>query len=430
MKRIALAGVLAALAAAAVEAGSGKPIVIRAARLLDVRTGRYEDQPAVTVVDGRIERVELGSSGAPPGAAVIDLPGKTLLPGLIDAHTHLLLQGDATSREYEDQILKEAVPHRVARAIRAARIALEHGFTTLRDVETEGAGDADVALRDAIEEGIIPGPRLKVVTRALATTGSYPLLGFRSDWVFPTGVQVCDGAEACRKAVREQIARGADWIKIYANTGGLFLTSDHYVDSDRIWTKEEMAAVVDEAHARHRRVAAHATSDTGVRMAVEAGVDSIEHGDSIRPEIAAEMARRRIFLCPTIWIGKYVAGPRAKEGRRIWAEMPEVERKSFQNAMRAGVPIAFGTDAGGFPWTEFSEALEFSAMVEDGMTPIEAIRCATLGAARLLRMEDEIGTLEVGKSADLIAVDGDPLRDVRALESVSFVMKGGDVVKR
>lgn len=418
----AMAGVLAA-------AEAPGTIVVRAARLLDVRSGAYRNDPVITIRAGRIEKVEFGRAPA-PGEETVDLAGETLLPGLIDAHTHVLLQGDATSREYEDQILREAVPHRVARAVRAARIALEHGFTTIRDLETEGAGDADAALRDAIDEGVIPGPRMKVVTRALATTGSYPILGFRSDWNFPVGVQVCDGADGCRKAVREQVARGADWIKIYANTGGLFLTPDHTVDSDRIWTKEEMAAVVDEAHARHRPVAAHATSDTGVRMAVEAGVDSIEHGDSIRPEVAAEMARRHIFLCPTIWIGRYVAEPRAKEGRGIWAEMPEVEKTSFRNALKAGVPIAFGTDAGGFPWTEYSEALEFSAMVEDGMTPVEAIRSATVRAAELLRMEKEIGSIEPGKRADLVAVKGDPLRDVRALESVSFVMKDGAVVKR
>jgi imidazolonepropionase-like amidohydrolase len=431
MKRLVLGGMLSIFCCSLFAAEPNKPVVVRAARLLDVKSGVYRQDPVITIRAGRIEKVEFGAAAAAPSPAeVIELPGKTLLPGLIDAHTHLLLQGDATSREYEDQILKESIPHRVARAVRAARIALEHGFTTIRDVETEGAYEADAALRDAIEEGVIPGPRMKVVTRALATTGSYPVLGFRSDWEFPTGVQVCDGADGCRKAVREQIARGADWIKIYANTGGLFLTKDHYVDSDRIWTKEEMAAVVDEAHARHRPVAAHATSDTGVRMAVEAGVDSIEHGDSIRPEIAAEMARRRIYLCPTIWIGKYVAGPRAKEGRAIWAEMPEVEKKSFGNAMKAGVPIAFGTDAGGFPWTEFSEALEFYAMVEDGMTPLEAIRSATVRASELLRMEGEVGSIEPGKRGDLIAVEGDPLRDVKALEKVTFVMKGGDVVKR
>jgi imidazolonepropionase-like amidohydrolase len=403
-----------------------KTVRIRAAWLLDVRAGKMKEGPVVTVEGNRISKVEFAPSRRETSEqGVIDLPGLTLLPGLIDAHTHVLLQGDATGREYEDQILKEAFPHRVARAVRAAKISLEHGFTTIRDLETEGAFDADAALRDAIAEGVIPGPRMKVVTRALSTTGTYPIVGFRSDWAFPVGVQVCDGADGCRRAVREQIARGADWIKIYANTGGLFLTPDHYIDSDRNWTKEEMAAVVDEAHAHRRPVAAHATSDTGVRMAVEAGVDSIEHGDSIRPEIAAEMARRKISICPTIWIGKYVAEPRAREGRSIWAEMPDVEKKSFQNAMSAGVPIAFGTDAGGFPWTEYSQALEFSAMVEDGMTPLEAIRSATIRGAQLLRMENDLGAVEPGKLADLIAVQGDPTRDVRVLEKVLFVMKDG-----
>ena len=286
---------------------------------------------------------------APPGVRVIDLGDRVLLPGLIDAHTHILLQGDPTAVEYDEQILKEYPAHRVARAVRALKIALEHGFTTMRDLETEGAGYDDVALRDAVNEGVIPGPRLKVVGPALSTTGSYPIQRYRPDWKFPSGVMVCDGADGCRKAVREQLSYGTDWVKIYANTGGLRLTADGYVDSPPNWTKEEIEAVVSEAHAHGVRVAAHARSDTGLRIAIAAGVDSIEHGDSIRPEAAQEMAKKGIFLSPTLTVADYVAGPRAKAGCAICAEMPKIHAKSFENCRKAGVKIAFGTDAGGFP---------------------------------------------------------------------------------
>ena len=198
-------------------------VVVKAARLLDVKTGAYVSNPVVVVRGDRIE--SLGTK-IPPGAAVVDLGDRTLLPGLIDAHTHILLQGDATAPEYHEQILQEYPAHRVARAVRALKIALEHGFTALRDVETEGASYSDVALRDAVNEGVIPGPRMKVAGPALSTTGSYPITHFRPDWVFPIGVQVCDGADPCRKAVREQLSYGTDWVKIYANTGGMRLTGD------------------------------------------------------------------------------------------------------------------------------------------------------------------------------------------------------------
>ena len=403
-----------------------KPVVaLRAARLLDVAAGRYVERPVVVVQGDRI--VSVGTE-APAGARVVDLGARTLLPGLADLHTHVLLQGDATEAEYEQQILKEYPAHRVARAVRALQIALAHGFTTLRDLETEGAGYDDVALRDAVEEGVIPGPRLKVVGPALSTTGTYPILHFRPDWKFPTGVMVCDGADGCRKAVREQISYGTDWVKVYANTGGLRLTADGYVDSPPNWTKEEIEAVVSEAHARGRKVAAHARSDTGVRLAVAAGVDSIEHGDSIRPEAAAEMARKGIALCPTLTVVRYVSGPRAAAGCAICGESAKIQAKSFANCRKAGVKIVFGTDAGGFPWTEINQAREFGYEVELGMTPLEAIRTATTNAAELLGMRGQIGSIEKGAYADLIAVAGDPLEDVTVLTKVDFVMKGGAVI--
>lgn len=401
-------------------------VVVRAARLLDVKTGRYVERPVVVVRAGVVESV---GTQAPPGARVIDLGERTLLPGLIDTHTHVLLQGDATQAEYEQQILKEYPAHRVARAVRAMKIALEHGFTSMRDVETEGAGYDDVALRDAVNEGVVPGPRMQVVGPALSTTGTYPILRFRPDWKFPTGVQLCDGADGCRRAVREQLSFGTDWVKVYANTGGIHTTPDGYIESPPNWTKEELAAVVSEAHARGAKVAAHATSDTGARMAVEAGVDSIEHGTSIRPELAREMARKGIFLSPTLTVTAYVAEPRAREGRAIWAEIPKSQARSFENCRKAGVKIAFGTDAGGFPWTEINQAREFEHEVRLGMSPIEAIRSATTVAAELLGTAGRAGVVEAGAWADLVAVAGDPLRDVSVLSRIDFVMKGGEIVR-
>jgi len=403
-----------------------KLVAVRAARLLDVAAGRYVENAVVVVRGDRIESV---GTQVPAGAAVLDLGDRVLLPGLTDAHTHILLQGDATQAEYEHQILKEYPAHLVARAVRALKIALEHGFTTMRDVETEGASYGDVALRDAVNEGIIPGPRMQVAGPALSTTGTYPIQRFRPDWKFPSGVQVCDGADGCRKAVREQRSYGVDWIKVYANTGGLRFTPDGYIDSPPNWTKEELEAVVSEAHAAGLKVAAHATSDTGTRLAIAAGVDSIEHGTSIRPENAREMAKKGIFLCPTLTVTAYVAEPRAKEGRAIWKEIPRVQAKSFENCRKAGVKIAFGTDAGGFPWTEINQAQEFEHEVRLGMSPLEAIRSATTAAAELLGLQGKIGVIAAGAYADLVAVPGDPLKDVTALSKVDFVMKGGEVAR-
>ncbi len=423
MKGVFLVTLLLWLSPSAAE----EPVVaVRAARLLDVRRGRMVDRPLVVIRGDKIER--LGGE-PPPGARIIDLGERTLLPGFTDAHTHILIQGDATEAEYHAQILREYPSHRVARAVRAMRIALEHGFTTMRDLETEGAGYDDVGLRDAVNERVVDGPRLQVVGPALSTSGSYPILHFRPDWKFPTGVQVCDGADECRKAVREQLSYGTDWVKIYANTGGLHLTADGYIDSPPNWTREEIAAVVTEAHAKGHKVAAHATSDTGLRISVEAGVDSIEHGLSIRPEMAQHMAKKGIYLCPTLTVGAYVAEPRAREGFAIWAEIPKVQAKSLQNSRKAGVKIVFGTDAGGFPWTEINQAKEFSHEVRLGMTPLEAIRSATTVAAEMLGWQGKVGVIEPGAFADLVAVAGDPLADVGILEKIDFVMKAGEVIR-
>jgi imidazolonepropionase-like amidohydrolase len=231
--------------------------------------------------------------------------------------------------------------------------------------------------------------------------------------------------------VREQLSYGTDWVKIYANMGGGDrLTPDGYIDSPPNWTLDELIAVVEEAHSRGSRVASHATSDSGMRISVDAGVDSIEHGYSIRPEVAAEMAARKIFLSPTFTATMYVAEARAKERGEAWAAVPEIQARSFQNCLAAGVEIAFGTDIGGFPWTEIPQAREFELLVQFGMNPIDAIKSATVKAAQLLNVEGKVGVIQAGAYADLAAVNGDPIADVAALKDVAFVMKGGIVVRQ
>ncbi len=400
-------------------------VAIRGGRIFDTAKGQYAEERVIIV---RKDRIESLVHEAPPQARLIDLGERVLLPALIDAHTHVFLQGNKTHADFRFQILQEHPSHRVARAVRSLRISLEHGFTWIRDLETEGAGYADVGLRDAVAENVISGPMMQVAGPAMSSTGTYPILGFRPDWQFPSGVLVADGPADCRRAVREQLARGVDCIKLYANAGaGGWLTNDGYIDSAPNWTPEELAAIVSEAHSRGSCVAAHATSDTGVRMAVEAGVDSIEHGYSIRPEMARQMANNGIFFCPTLLPTAYVADERAKERGPIWREAVDVQARSLSNCLKAGVQIAFGTDAGCFPWTEVNQAAEFEFEVQLGMTPALALQSATVVAAELLRIRGQHGRLLPGAQADIIAVPGDPLDDVSVMSCVDFVMQSGQV---
>jgi imidazolonepropionase-like amidohydrolase len=393
--------------------------------LIDERSTTPQKDQLIEIHGGQIQAVSNYSS-KPPEAAVIDLGSETCLPGLIDTHTHVLLQGDQKPGQYDEQILKWSLPYRTIWGTQAARRALDYGFTTIRDLETEGAQYADVSIRDAIKQGLIPGPRMLVVTRALDVTGAYPLLGYAPEVAVPHGVQVVDGPEECRKAVREQISRGADWIKVYADQR--VSTAAGVVHSIPTFTLDELHAIVDETHRERHRVAAHAMGLEGVHNAVEAAVDSIEHGAYIADDDLKSMVERGIWYVPTLYIFEYAEQIHTAEGFPGWKGGVEIHAETFRRALKAGVKIAFGTDVGGFEWT-INPAKEFTLMVKYGMTSAQAIHAATLAASELLLLQDNIGSIEPGKFADLIAIPGDPLKDIRELENVNFVMKDGVVHK-
>ncbi|HEX8922242.1 MAG TPA: amidohydrolase family protein, partial [Pyrinomonadaceae bacterium] len=404
-------------------------VFIKAGRLLDVRTGRVLENQGILIENDRIKAVGPFDSRLaliPPQARMIDLSRATLLPGLSDCHTHVLLQGDITAADYDEQLLKESIPYRTIRATAAARTALMNGFTALRDLETEGAMYADVDVKVAINRGVIPGPRMFVSTRAFSATGMYPLSGYSWELKMPEGVQIVDGADNIRRAVREQVKYGADWIKFYADRR--YFLKDGALHSWVNFTDEEMKALVDEAHRLGRRVAAHAMGREGIDASLRVGVDSIEHGYGLDEELMDRMVKQGTYWCPTIYVGVYVAEGRAAAGAPIWLAMRDLEAKAFGVAVRKGVKIVYGTDAGGYSWSE-NQAKEFAYMVRYGMTPMQAIQSATTVAAELLERPNDMGAIEVGKYADIVAVANDPLKDITELERVRFVMKGGEIVR-
>jgi len=402
-------------------------IIIHAGRLIDGVAQAPRSDQGILVEGDRIVSVGpyVEISGKAAGAEQVDLGSMTVLPGLIDNHTHVLLQGDVTAADYDEQLLKESIPYRTIRATAAARTALMNGFTTIRDLETEGAMYADVDLKTAIARSVVPGPRMFVATRAFSATGMYPLLGYSWELRMPEGVQVVDGPDEIRKAVREQVKYGAVWIRVYADRK-YYIASDGRLRSWVNFTDEEFKAFVSEAHRLGRKVAVHAVGWDGIDAALRAGVNTIEHGDGLTPDLIDRMIKQKVYWCPTIYVGVYVAGGRGGP----WPKMVELERQAFGTALKRGLLplISYGTDAGGYPWTE-NQAKEFAYMVKYGMTPMQAIKAATSVAAGLLDRGDSLGAVAPGHYADLVAVRGDPLRDITELERVRWVMKGGTVYK-
>jgi imidazolonepropionase-like amidohydrolase len=403
--------------------------VIRAGTLIDGRSDTVLHDQVIIVSGHRIESVgPAATSQTPENAKVIDLSQATVLPGLIDSHTHLFLQGeDPAEGGYDAQLLKQGIAFRAARATASARRALEQGFTVIRDVETEGAGYGDVGIKQAVEKGYIPGPRIFASTRGISTTGGYPLEDYAPEVQLPKGVQIVDGPVEARKAAREQIDHGADWIKVYM-THRSWLDKKENLVSQPTLTVEELKAVVDEAHGWGKKVACHAYNGPGLHRALDGGCDSIEHGLELDDAAVAQMVKQGTWYCPTLSVYYYEWRPEdTPEGRKDRKRVA-LHGPSFQKAMKAGVKIVFGTDVGGFSWNE-PIAQEFGRMVELGMSPAAAIRSATSAPAEMLGVAGDAGVIAPGAWADIIAVRGDPLQDVAALGRVGFVMKDGAVYK-
>jgi imidazolonepropionase-like amidohydrolase len=402
-------------------------IVIRAGTLIDGKSDKPRSNQIIVIRGNRIESVSAEANAkTPAGAAVIDLSGKTVLPGLIDSHTHIFLQGeDPAKGGYDANILSQGLALRALRAGVAARRALEQGFTTLRDVETEGAGYGDVGVKQAINLGYIPGPRLFISTRAISTTAGYMLEGYAPELEMPKGAQIVDGPVEARKAAREQLDHGADWIKVYM-THRSWVGKNGELASQPTLTVEELRAIVDETHGWGKKVACHAYSGIGLHRSLDGGCDSIEHGLDLDDAAIAQMLKQGTWYVPTLNVYYTDWAPAdTPDGQRdrLRASAHEV---SFKKALKAGVKIVYGTDMGGIPWTE-PVAQDFPRMVEFGMQPMDAIQSATSRAAIMLEMEGKIGVIAPGAFADVIAVNGDPLRDIKLLENVDFVMKDGQV---